>query len=327
MEKYLKKEIKNNIIRNYKKICKFSLLMFLVLLIVVGFFGKSLFKYQQIEQTINNYNYSYVVESKNKINEKNVYYKINNLLAISSNNKRINTNAYFEIDGCDYDQTSPLLTTYLDVNEIAISKKIANNLDLKVGDYIYADFYLSEGSQRFYIKEIFEYITDFYNFDSNKDFSVVKFGCNEELIESYIGKYFCFMNDEEIKKYNGLYMNIYNIFTETEKYSFKVNLLLSIYILFFSCLLFIIFNYIKKIVFEEIKKYYRDGYGAKRVNIIKKVNILLYCICPSVFFVLGLVIYNVLEIISCITLLLLLVIIIIENMYIIFGDKKYEKAN
>ena len=128
--------------------------------------------------------YSQVIVSNKLYPEYCSEYQFPELITVSSDsNKRINTNVYIPSENVN----NPMLDCTLKSDEIAISEKVANKLNLSVGSRVYLDFSISEQPKEYSVVSIISYCWNYYDVLDNSDFSVVHIGYDENLVQrSYL---------------------------------------------------------------------------------------------------------------------------------------------
>ena len=142
--------------------------------------------------------YDYAVESQNKSLDYRQNYKLENLVTFLNADKRINVNTYLN---SDVNNGVISLNNSLKADEAAISKQIADRLDVKVGDQLQVDLPIYDTPAIYHIKEIIPYISDYYEIDDNKDFAVAFLGYDEKIENNTSGKYVCFLTDSEFEQF------------------------------------------------------------------------------------------------------------------------------
>ena len=92
--------------------------------------------------------------------------KLSNLVTVrNSSNSLRNINLYIQAD-------DPVIVgTILNANEIAISGKLAERLDLSVGSQISADFPIYDTAATYEVKAILPYLSDLYATQESQDFA------------------------------------------------------------------------------------------------------------------------------------------------------------
>lgn len=225
-------------------------------------------------------NYDYAVESQNKSLDYRQNYKLENLVTFLNDDNRINVNTYLSSDA---NNGVLSFNSTLKADEVAISKQIAERLDVDVGDQLQIDLPIYDTPSTYHVKEIFPYVSDYYKIDDNKDFAVAFLGYDEK-IESYTrGSYVFFLSDSEFEQlsHSSLdYNQKYYVHGELEALANKAKAYTAIILcIVFSigCLYHVI---ISRSIKREVIKYLRDGFSLNVVKGFYKVDHVVYSVAP-----------------------------------------------
>ena len=221
----------------------------------------------KLNQGLAGFDYRYVVLSDEPAGS-NVYIKYDNLCTVKQEERSINVNTYMQNKDMVYRQGSPLCYETLASNEILVSQKVAQRLNVSVGSYVKLDFILSEGETQYVVKDIFEYVTDFYRFDENSDFSVVLIGYDEDRSEQYRKQYVSFLAEEELQDYQDndySYKELFYLASDKAVVERKCAgtelLMLGLHVLTLG----VYFVAVRKNVMCEMKKYRYDGFSRESI--------------------------------------------------------------
>ena len=128
----LKKEYKSHLKRNAIPLATASGIFAVFMIFIIFLFSNGLLLKERHYKTVSSSSYEYVVESSTLNLNSNIYYKMQQLVTCESVDGRvINVNVYMDLQDVNYDG-SPLKTKELADNEIAISKKVAEKLKLRI---------------------------------------------------------------------------------------------------------------------------------------------------------------------------------------------------
>ena len=232
----LSKGYKNHLKRNAYPLTIIGGAFAILVIFLISLLSHVMFINERQYNTISSNDYKYVVESSKLNPVSNVYYKIEQLVTCESkSNRRIQVNTYMDLPNVTCDN-SPLLTRQLNNNEVAISKKVAEKLNLNVGDKLNLHISLYEDGVEYVIVEIIDYVDDFYNFEENRDFSVIKVAYSKAIEKGLKGGYVTFLTENGLQEFmskNYSYSNITNVETECE-ILFKKILCQVDYVVFFD---------------------------------------------------------------------------------------------
>lgn len=307
MDKYaLRKEYKNHLKRNAYPLAIIGGAFAILMVFIVGLLSRGMFLNARQYNTISSNDYKYVVESSSLNPVLDVYYKMEQLVTCESKaERRIHVNAYMALQDVTYDN-SPLSTKQLSNNEIAVSKKVAEKLKLSVGDKLNLHIGIYEDSVEYVIVEIIDYVDDFYIFEENVDFSVIKIAYSEAIEKGVKGSYVTFLSEsglQEFQNKNFSYSEINNVGAECEILFKKILLMniVSVSVFLIVCISYI--SIIKRILDKEIRKYFINGYGYKQTKKIALFDYLIWIVSPLWIGIFGFLILYLLTMFSLIILL------------------------
>ena len=204
--------------------------------------------------------------------------KLSNLITVrNSSNSRSNINLYILAD-------DPVIVgTTLNANEIAISGKLAERLDLIVGSKISADFPIYDTAATYEVKAILPYLSDLYDTQESQDFAFAIVGYDENLYKHSQGEYVYLMDDVRYGEYmerNYSYSERYSVADEVSAIRKRVVL----HSVFTGVLLLLIVLglavYLHKGINTEADKYYRDGYSVSSVRSINRKDHIIFIGIP-----------------------------------------------
>ena len=250
-------------------------------------------------------------------------YQFSDLITVSGeNNHRINTNTYI----FGNNSGNKLVNCVLKQNEIAISERVAEKLNLGVGSKVYLEFPFSDSLKEYNVAALIPYCWNYYDVLENKDFSVVHIGYDDDLINRASTTCVYFLSDDEYSDFDKKdlsYTNHYDLNVEIKTMKSRITILMitdiMLSVLFSIGYLLLISQRTKR----EAVKYYYNGY---EVSFVKRIHLidylLLYCI-PILIFGIDIVILSfVVHFISA----YLLTIVIVDLAMILFFLAKELKA-
>lgn len=211
--------------------------------------------------------YDRVVISGSETEEFSRLKKLSNLVTVrNSSNSRCNINMYIQAD-------DPVIVgTILNANEIAISGKLAERLNLCAGSQITVDFPIYDTAAIYEVKAVLPYLSDLYDTQENQDFAFAIVGYDENLYKHSQGEIVYLMDDVRYGEYmerNYSYSERYIIADEVSTirkrivlYSILANALIFLTVLGLAV-------YLHKGINTESDKYYRDGYS---VSCVRSIN-------------------------------------------------------
>ncbi len=185
---------------------------------------------------------------------------------MGGHNKQMNARVYIQTG------TAFPIDHKLQAEEIAISKKMAKKLDISKGDNVLAEFISDMPVKNYRVKEVFPYMSDFYDVRDSEYFSAVIVG-QESTLANYIHSQWVYFTNEQ-KCQSFLQGEI--SFNKSKNIKLEIEELESVWVLgnvVWGMLLFILVGVIivrgHFIICRETLKYYYDGFDAK---IIKKME-------------------------------------------------------
>lgn len=196
---YDKAEYRDFMKRNRTEIA-IRAVVFLLLLLLYALLLLFAMSYVKLNTGVNGLDYEYVLISDEPARE-NTYVKYLNLSTVEVKGKRIHVNTYMQQKDMIYRQDAPMYSEHLAKDEIVISKKVAEQLNVEEGSSVWLELALAENASRYTVRDIIEYVTDYYNVEENNDFSVVLIGNDEGILQQYKSQYVSFLNGEEFETY------------------------------------------------------------------------------------------------------------------------------
>ena len=215
--------------------------------------------------------YSHVVESTEYIAEYFSYYKLSNLVTIEKGNHIANANFYVQINS---ESDIRICSDNIAPGEIAISEKIAKNLNVSVGDSIQLMLPLYADASTYKVVKILSYVDDYYDFEDDYDFSVALIGY-DSVIESHAkGVYVGFFTEEDVNAFLSQelpYNKMYYVTSELEQSKNEIItsniIVLAVLTAMFSLYSILISTNLKK----EWRKYFVEGVG---LNFLRRLILL-----------------------------------------------------
>lgn len=227
----------------------------------------------QLMSTVQNYGYTDVVVAKNSYNQ-NSFYKLSNINSIqtSGNVKRLTINTYMQVPGMEYSDSCPMSNVRLEPGEIAISRKVSEALHVGNGDLVYLSFVMRDDPVEFKISAVFDYVTDFYKFDQNKDFSAVLLPYNETDLETMRHDAVSFLNAEELDALLSTdysYYEILPVLAELSAVEKTVKICGYVVVALLLVVSVIYYRVVIKEINAEVLRYKYDSYGGKYIRLIR----------------------------------------------------------
>ena len=224
--------------------------------------------------------YSYVVESSDGEIQYPSMKKLSNIITFSNTKKdRMNINTY--VIG-----TATFFSgIHVNPHEIMISEKVAERLDLSVGDRITAEYPVYSEPYEYSIIDILPYGSDLYNVADSSDFSYVIVGDDGILVNQAAGKTFYFLDNTEYHAFMDneySYSEQFDITEELHSLSSRQALLYTISLIVLFAFLTIMLYLAHKTISKENLKYYHDGFSVRTVKTIDRLDHLLSCGIPLI---------------------------------------------
>ena len=238
------------------------LLLFYVLLLLFAI------SHVKLNTGISGLDYEYVLISDEPAGE-NTYVKYLNLNTVEAKGKSIHVNTYMQQKDTIYRQDAPMYSEHLASNEIVVSKKVAEQLNIEVGSIVQLEFVLAENVSRYIVKDMIEYVTDYYNVKENNDFSVVLIGNDEKLLQQHRNQYVSFLNEDELNSYKESTRGYKDLFyAKAEKEEVKNKSIMAQIIM---CMVHVLisgtyFIGVRTFFAREIKRYRYDGFPLKSIK-------------------------------------------------------------
>jgi len=325
--KFFKFEYFNHLKRNFGKLFSLSIVFLLLIILTIPLLNSFFADYYRNFKTLKSANYEYSITTKAPTRNLNAFYKLEDISTLMHNYKTLNVSTYIQTDG---DYSLNIINKKLKNSEIAISKKVADELDVKLNDKLVIKLSLWEEGKTYDVVAIFDYLNGFCDIDNNLNFPMVVLPYDYSLIANTKGIYTCLLTEEEKNMFfnnNGSYLRIYNKSDDLKLISKKIALLLILPCsvqLVVSVYFMIIIN---KIINKEIRKHFRNGFTNKQVKNFKILDCLLFIITPLLLQFLIVAITCLISKILCIHVAILSFTLLLTQILILLGDKQYEKVN
>lgn len=230
--------------------------------------------------------YSFVLESDVRYDDFPCNYKLDNLVVIgNTDGSKINVNTYMT-SSADNSFGKTDLSVQLSEDEVAISQKIAENLNVKIGDAVHLWLPYYEDEKLFTISVITPYVWDFYEVRDNLDFSVSCLAYSEDIENKANGKYVYFLNQSDYELFvsnNYSYSAKYDITNEMEQISIiqiTGNTVLAVLIVILSSLSYVL---ISKMITKECIKYVFNSYSFRFVKRMHRTDHFIFLLVPIIF--------------------------------------------
>jgi hypothetical protein len=150
--------------------------------------------------------------------------------------------------------------------EIAISKKIADELNVSIGDTIAIMLPMYVDASMYTVVEITPYVDDYYDFEDDYDFSVAIIGYDETVITNANGIYVGFLSTELLDAFMEQelpYNRLYYVLPELELERSNL-IMLGMVFMIISMIIFAIYTIIINAMLKsEWRKYFIEGLGVK----------------------------------------------------------------
>lgn len=229
--------------------------------------------------------YEYVVESSEKYEQFVGMYKLDNLVSVyNKDDKHYNVNYYMKNEYATIDNLQEI---GVDLGELVLSKKVADKIGVRVGDFVDVDLPISDEKSSFKVIEIIPYLNDYYNVVENTDFSVAIIGYDEKFEKATSGKYVYLLSTDEMNQFIAdelSYKEIYEISQECNKLEVKTKMAQWITYLVFVIISFFYVILINREIISESKKYYYDVVGVGAVKKIYWLDHIIFYVLPMMIF-------------------------------------------
>ena len=290
--------------------------------------------YDIISATVQKLGYAGAVETLSQNDGIDPLFKLDNLVTVKSvSGRKANVNLYATVSNEQNKRTETfygLSKKALKENEIIISEKVSRALKVSVGDSILLEYTFRDVPTEYTIAEISEYMTDYYDFEKNSDFSIAVVGPENRLDEKTSGKYVSLINEDEYSTFisgERSYLSIYNIKDEVNHLFQMAHLKTIIIGVVYLCLAVALLVIIHKAISNEILKYYRFGYPVKKVLQIRNYDYVFFVGVPQAIVLIVLLLTVVDNSFNLISFLVLLGISIILLIVSLVRRGKYANAN
>ena len=211
-------------------------------------------------------------------------YQFTELITVSSENShRINANTYI----FGNDSGNNLTNCILKENEIAISERIAEKLNLVIGSKVYLEFPFSDSLKEYIVAALIPYCWNYYDILENTDFSVIHIGYDDDLINRASTKCVYFLNDNEYADFANKdlsYTNYYDLNVEIKTLKDRIVILMAVDIMISVVLSTIYLLLISHRTKREAIKYFYNGYEASFVKQIHQIDYLFLYYFPILLF-------------------------------------------
>lgn len=267
----------------------------------------------------------YVAESEKKYPYEMSLLKKDGLVTFSNkHNKKMNGYLYMQSDSSF--PPSVKLQVKLQEREIAISKKMATELGVSIGDTLSVD--LDIPVKQCIVKEILPYMSDFYGVEEKRDFSVGIMGKDSLLCDSVVCCFIYFFDEQnwESTQQKISYKRKYVLSSEKQaldKEIFFKNVLWSTIMLFMSVIIFILGHFAVR---KDTEKYCYDGFSSAYVKRMELADHLLFLGIPVLLQLLWLC-WQYYKCLSVISKIILFVIPLMLFIIVWRGGRKYGKAD
>lgn len=270
--------------------------------------------------------YSYVVESSNDYEEYSHLKKLENLITFTNEQgKRSNVNTYISVGQSSWDEWN------LQENEIAISQKMADKLDLSIGSKVSAYYPIYDQPMEYEVKAVLPYASDLYNILENQDFSYAVVGDDGVLINRAKGIWIYFLNSQEYEEYyerGNSYINRFDLSEETDDLFMQIIIRYAVMLILMISLVTAVAMLMHKEINREVLKYYYDGYGIRQVKGIDRRDHFFFYGVPCVAQIIWMK-FLIRKAEYPISFFICVFVILVSMLFItIFvGGRKYGKAN
>lgn len=210
-----------------------------------------------------NLGYSHVVESSEFDDDYFSCYKLDNLVSLSKSSSSINCNFYIQVNG----------KTDININriklgngEIAISQRIADKLNVSVGESIQVALFMYDEPIVYKVVEITPYVDDYYDFADDYDFSVSVIGFDDTIVSHSNGKYVGFLTEERLNSFMNQklpYTKMYSVEPELEVARRNIAIVSTVFTVIATVLFLIYTAIINNVLKTEWRKYFLEGVGVK----------------------------------------------------------------
>lgn len=323
----VRKEVGKHLRNNMSRSILYAFVFIAALLVIIGI---SILYQSPINRNISaieSLNCTSVIESNLCYSEFSCNYKMDNLITFCSmDNNRMNVNTYMDLDGV----STILHDVKLSENEVAISKRIAEKLNVSQGDKVYLELPLYDESLEYTVAEIIPFVWDYYEVEDNRDFSVACIGYNQSIERKTLGKYISFLNTEQVEAYMDKeysYSETFNIQAEKEQLRLKTVVCTTIIMSLLALIVAVYSVIFYRIVLREIVKYRMDNYAICFLKKLYRLDYAVYCVLPLMLLLVISVIAIPLCSISAAIAELIAVMLFVTVLGFEIGGRTFERAD
>lgn len=218
--------------------------------------------------TLLQHDYSYIIESGFETSEYCSLKKLDNIITFkNSKGKKLNVNVYIQ------PENALAVCAHLKSGEVAVSRKMADILNIEVGSVLNAEYPIYDDSVEYRVVQIYGYMSNFYDVERNVDFSSAIVGDDGTLYKQAKGKMVYFLDDGETEQYADKgysYSARYDLKTEKELYGGKNRLFSGIMVAAIFLMVVVCAYFSHRAIIQEVVKYYHDGY---EIEVVKNINV------------------------------------------------------
>lgn len=323
-KKYIKNEIKLHIKRNYSKFLWLAILFIALTTLLIPITSLFSTYYYESLKTLNSAKYEYVITSKYDKQINDTYFQLDNIIGLESDDGISNSIAYIQLN-TNYNNF--VINKKLALNEIMISKKIAKNLKIDVGDYVNLSLNIWDSAQSYKVVEIYNNIPSFYDCFDKTNTPMVIVGYNESIVENLKGNYVSLLTEEEkIEFFNSelSYSKFYSKANEVKSLRGKMFLIELMPNIVHLVLLVLYVFATNRVINAEVYKYFRSGFSICYIKRIKLIDILSFLIFVVLINSLILSMFFINKILLFVPHLIINLLAIIVQLIISLGEKRYE---
>ena len=218
---------------------------------------------QREQKSIAGAKYAYAVESSERALDFWQYQKLDNLVTVfNSSESHININLYVQTEPKDFE-------IQLASDEIAVSEKISQELNVGVGDIVTADIPIYDHPISYRIAVILPYGSDLYDVGNNLDFSYAVVGDDGVLANKANSKTVYFLSATEYAEFRALdysYAEIYQLQTDSDVLGDKQAVMGTVFLIGLVALVGALVVLIHRSISTEVRKYYYDSFPVSLVS-------------------------------------------------------------
>ena len=168
-------------------------------------------------------------------------------------------------------------------DEIIVSEKVADKLNVNLGDHIFIEYPILSEPHQYEIVAVIPYCWNYYDILSNSDFSVVHVGFDDYLLNNSSISIDYFLNDLEYEQFiedSNAYSRHYDLKNEVSVLKTRIVMIQVVYIVVSLVISLLFLCIILRNIERENRKYFRKGFNVAIVKSFYRNDLLLFFGCP-----------------------------------------------